>query len=113
MAAYGNPGPKMGAGSDAEMYEDGGPDEQKPDEQADDKHEDDQSPVQEVNASILGGKDIKPGQEFMCKLVSRHGDMAVIQYAPEKEEHEEQPPGDGESPMPGGGGDADMASMME
>ena len=111
--AYGNPGPKMGGGSDAEMDEDGSSEEQKPEDQADDKHEDDQSPVQEVNASILGGKDIKPNEEFMVKLISRHGDMCVIQYAPEKEEHEEQAPGEGESPMPGAGGDADMASMME
>ena len=101
----------MGSHDDAEMYEDGGPDEQKPEDQADDKHEDDQSPVTTIPKSLLAGKDFAPGDEVVFQIVSLHENEAVIRYAPEKpkegaEGEESAKPEMGES-------DAEMSSYMQ
>lgn len=55
--------------------------------------------------SILAGKDFKPGEEVVLKIVAMHDDQVEVTYASEKggEEYGEPPHSE----------DAEMASMME
>lgn len=69
--------------------------------------------------SILAGKEFKPGEEVVLKIVAIHDNDVEVEYATEEGSKEEEA---GETPKEeaaekGGGGyaapSADMASMME
>lgn len=65
--------------------------------------------------SILGGKEYKPGDEISLKIVRFHDDSVEVCPCGDNEEAEEGEAPMEEAPMPeaGGGGDAEMAGMMQ
>lgn len=66
--------------------------------------------------SILAGKDFKPGEEVVLKIVAIHDNDVEVEYAPEKgSEETKAEPEEEVAPTPpeSGGGDQEMASMME
>lgn len=72
------------------------------------------SSVATIPKQALGGKEFKPGEEVVFKVVQVNDDSVLVQYATEHDEKEDQeaPPEQAPPPAaaPGGGG---MASMME
>lgn len=73
------------------------------------------SNVATLPKQVLGGKEWKPGEEIVLKIVQVTDDGVVVEYAPEKGEEEEPPHDEAaeqappEPANPGGGGG--MASM--
>ena len=65
-----------------------------------------------IPKSLLAGKDFKPGEEMVVKIVGIHGDKVEIAYAPEKGGEGEEPEKAG-MPEGMGGGDQEMQSMMD
>lgn len=68
--------------------------------------------------SILAGKEFKPGEEVVLKIVAIHDNDVEVEYASEegsKEEEAGETPKEEAAEMAGGGGPPsnDMASMME
>lgn len=57
-----------------------------------------------IPKSLLAGKDFKPGDEVVLKIVRFTNDEAEVQYAygDEGDEEEEQAPEPAEEPAPGG-----------
>lgn len=77
-------------GMDDSLYGEDTP--QKPDSETKSVDEEEQmDPEALVNLKVLTGKHGPPkeGDEIVVKVVSIHGDQAVIQYAPEKPEGSE------------------------
>lgn len=71
------------------------------------------SGVATLPKSVLGGKEFKPGEEVVLKIVQVNEDSVLVQYASDEGEQEKEPyeaPPTQEAPAPGGGG---MASLME
>lgn len=78
-------------GMDDSLY---GEDTPKPDSQTKSVDEEEQmDPEALVNLKVLTGKHGPPkeGDEIVVKVVSIHGDQAVIQYAPEKPSEDKEP----------------------
>ena len=62
--------------------------------------------------TILAGKDFKPGEEVVLKIVAIHDNDIEVEYAPEK--GKEGPEKEmAEAPQGGGSQGGPMASMME
>lgn len=100
MATYGNPGPSSDYFSDGPA-ESGGPPKEKSEGQ-----------TAILPKSILAGKEFKPGEEVVLKIVAIHDNDVEVEYSHDEEKEEEspaEPPMEGAPPAPGG----DMASMME
>lgn len=70
------------------------------------ENENSNAPTAVLDKSILMGKDFKPGDEVVLKIVSMQGDEVVVEYAPEPEPDREPAPA---AP----GGDSGMSAMME
>lgn len=108
MAAYSsNPG-----GMD-EMYSDAEPAAKKPDDATEGE-----GATATIPKALLAGKDFKPGEEIVLRIVSIGEDDAVVEYAPPKGEEEphddsEMPPHDESAEGGGGGAPDEYASMME
>lgn len=64
------------------------------------------SPVAILPKSILAGKDFKPGEEVVLKIVEIHDDEVVVEYAPEKG-------GEGEESYSEPQSTPEMESLME
>lgn len=109
MAAYSNPGRDEG------MYDDAEPAAKPAGESSESQGE---SATATIPKALLAGKEFKPGDEIVLKIVSIGEDDAVVEYAPEKAEETEphddsmMPPHD-ESAEGGGKGPDEYASMME
>ena len=74
---------------DDSLYGDDMPEKEKPStESVDDEEKEDMEPQEVVSTKVLTGKHGPPkeGDEIVVKVVSIHGDQAVIKYAPEKPE---------------------------
>lgn len=96
MAGYSNPGKNYMSDSDE-------PGEAPHDEVQEAKDAGADQPVAILPKSILAGKDFKPGEEVVLKIVEIHDDEVVVEYAPEKG-------GEGEE---GGGGYSEPQSTPE
>lgn len=59
--------------------------------------------------SILAGKEFKPGDEVVLKIVAMQDDSVVVEYAPEKGGGGEQPTAE----APAQGGPDEYGPMME
>jgi hypothetical protein len=108
--AYDNPG---GGGGGSDMFSDGpmGSPEKMGEK---DSPGDGQTAI--LPKSILAGKEFKPGDEVVLRIVNMHENDVEVEYAPEEPEKEEgMEPGSDMAPAeaapPGGG--SSMASMME
>lgn len=100
MPAYGNPY------SDAEAADTAAPSEES---------QEMSSATAELPRSILAGKEFKPGDEVVLKIVSMTDDSVVVEYATGDEEEtapEEESAGPPPEPASPEGG-SDMAAMME
>lgn len=105
---YENPG----AGQEPDMFSDGA-EPAAPESAETEKPAESQTAV--LPKSILAGKDFKPGEEVVLKVVAVHDNDVEVEYAPEGPEEGQAPP---EAPMAqgapeGSGGGGEMASMME
>jgi hypothetical protein len=86
-----------------------------PKAEAEPKEGDGDSQTAVLPTAVLGGKEWKPGEEIVLQIVQVNEDGAVVKYAPEKGETEEEPkeeaaPAPAPGGAPGGGG---MNSMYE
>lgn len=99
--------------SDDSMYSDGPGGESK--EKPHDEAQESDYPVASLPKSILGGKDFKVGDEIVLKITGMAEEDFQVRYAPPKEkEAGKESAGEMEAPAAmGGGGDAEMAGMME
>lgn len=105
------------ASSSADYFSDSpaGGAEQKPPEGEGQEKETSGGETAVLPKSILGGKEFKPGEEVVLKVVRIHGDSVEVAYAEEKGPGQEEmaqapPPGGG---GPGGGmGASEMAGLM-
>lgn len=101
MAAYNNPGPaKDDSFADAEMPEGMAAGAKEP-------AEGESGETALLPKSILGGKEFKPGEEVVLKVVNVHDDQVEVAYAT-GESKEESPPAAAPAAAPD-----EMASMME
>lgn len=102
---YNNPGPGSDDSfADAEMPES----QAKPQEQ-EEKSED--GPTALLPKSILAGKDFKPGEEVVLKIVAMHDDQVEVAYSyGDKGEGKEEA---AESPKAGSAHGDEMSSYME
>lgn len=106
--------------NEPDYYGDSPAEEQKPGEsqespEQEDKEQEGQEPTAVLPKSILMGKDFKPGEEVVLKIVRIHDDQVEVAYAPEKGKEGEGEGEMAEAPAPGpeaGGGDQEMAGMM-
>jgi len=106
---YANPG----GGQDADMFSDGA-EPQAPEMAETEKPSEGQTAV--IPKSLLAGKEFKPGQEVVLKVVAIHDNDVEVEYASEKgpEEGEAPPEEEMAQGAPAGGpGGGEMASMME
>ena len=94
---YGDAGDSAPAGDTAAMDQ-AGTQDKAPDEQGGET-------TAVLPKEILGGKEFKPGDEVVLKILAIHDDSVEVTYAPEKGADESG--GMGGDQM--GGGDADMA----
>jgi hypothetical protein len=78
---------------------------------SDPKAEGDDSATGLLPKSVLGGKELKPGDECTLQIVADHGDEYEVKYADQGAEEPQDPDGPGSSPpaAPGGG----MESMLQ
>ena len=76
---------------DSDLYGDDAP--EKPDQTKSVDEEEQTEPDALVDLKVLTGKHGPPkeGDEIVVKVVSIHGDQAVIQYAPEKPSEDKEP----------------------
>lgn len=58
--------------------------------------------------SILGGKEFKPGDEVVLRIVNTQEDSVVVEYASESGSYDESEPAPEPAAAPGG-----MSSLME
>lgn len=79
-------------GMDDSLYGDDMPDKEESPKSVDDKEKEDMDAQSVVDLKVLTGKHGPPevGDEIVVKVVSIHGDQAVIKYAPEKPEGDEE-----------------------
>jgi hypothetical protein len=127
--AYDQPGPYGGEPAGNEDYFADAPASQKkqgtkPPGEGDEesKEEGEYGETAVIPKALLGGKEFKPGDEMVVQIVAVHGDRVEIKYAPEGgkgeegegegEAQAEVPPGAQQGPPPGGG-DKEMAAMMQ
>lgn len=67
-----------------------------------------------IPKALLAGKEFKPGEEIIFKIVSIHDDEVEIAYATGEGDKEEKMDSAPSESAPAGGGDGGgMASMME
>jgi len=96
----------------ADYYADAAPDQAEAPAKPEQESASDSS-VATIPKQALGGKEFKPGEEVVFKVVQVNDDSVLVQYATEEgseeKELEEAPPP--AAAPPGGGGR--MASMME
>lgn len=105
---YGNPGP--GGGNPNEAASDPFADAEMPEKQAapTEEKEHEEGVTAMLPKSILAGKEFKPGEEVVLKIVAMHDDQVEVTYATGKGGDE-----GGEYSESKPTGDAEMASMME
>lgn len=100
-----NPGP--------DLYDDS-PGTAAPTSEQDEGVEDEGGVTATLPKSILAGKDFKPGEEVVLKIVAIHDDEIEVEYAPSKPAKDE---GSAEEEVGGGYGgppsDNEMGGMME
>jgi len=58
----------------------------------------------ELPKAVLGGKDFKPGQEVVLKVVQVMEDSVLVKYASSEEPEPDQPAAPAEAPRPGASG---------
>lgn len=113
--AYGNP--SSNPGGDEDNYSDGPDAMTKQASESNSAHADEtpkgneDEPTGLLPKSILAGKDFQPGDEIVLKINRIMDDQVEVSYAPEK--GGEDKGGEEKAEMPEGGGDAEMAGMME
>lgn len=98
------------------MYSDNpGPDEQPAMAQAEDRSPDgDDGETAVLPKSILAGKDFKPGEEVVLKIVAIHDDSVEVAYATDDEEHKEgKEEPEGGAPAPEAESSGGSSSMYE
>ena len=78
MKGYDNPG-------DMESLYDDGSDSTKPEEAPEKGAEDEvEGHTELISKKLLGGKEFKPGEEVVLKIVKDYGDQVEVKYATEK-----------------------------
>ena len=108
MPNYSNPG----GGQDADMFSDG----PQPPAKTAETEEPSEGQTAILPKSILGGKEFKPGEEVMLKIVALHDNDVEVEYAPEKGSEEGQEGAEEEMASPpdkGGAPGGEMAALME
>lgn len=80
---YYDDGPSLPPSTPSQQNQDSAPEEAK----------DDEAPgeVALLPKSILAGKEFKPGDEVVLKIVAMHGDEVQVAYAPEKPDEQSTP----------------------
>ena len=93
-----------------EMYSDGPADAPAPPagDDSDPKAEGDDSTTGLLPKSVLGGKELKPGDECTLQIVADHGDEYEVKYA-DSDAGKPEEPAEAPASAPGGG----MDSMLE
>ena len=83
---YSNPG------SDESLYTDAEPEQQAPAAPAEEGAEKETSsgPVAEIPKSLLAGKEFKPGESIMLKIVSIKDDSVIVEYDYGDEDQEKE-----------------------
>lgn len=92
-----------------DYYSDAAPQAAPPEEAAEgqEPHQEEGEHTALLPKSILAGKDFKPGEEIVLKIVRLHDDQVEVAYASGEEK---EPQGQAEAMPPQG--DSEMASMM-
>ncbi len=66
------------------LYSEEQSDSPSPDEKEKDEKPEVEGHTELVSKKLLGGKDFKPGEEVVLKVVRDYGDEIEVSYAPEK-----------------------------
>lgn len=98
-----------GASGGADLYTDAepSPSAEKPHEEEKDES---QAPTAEIPKALLGGKEFKPGEEVVLRVVQVNEDSVLVEYAsPRDEDSQEKEP----AAPPPGGPPSPMSGMMQ